>query len=139
MKLQEALDQCLQSQWKGTAGEVTAHHNAQCALDFFGGASSLKSVTPKLIDKYALHLADKGNGPATINRKMAALSAMLLHGVRTRVLDKMPYIRYQREPRGRVRWLTEKEERHMIDALCMRGMHEHARMIERKRAASWAW
>lgn len=130
MKLQDAFDQCLKTEWRGTRGETTATINAQAALDFFGERSTLKSITTKLLDKYVLHLASTGNGPATINRKLAALSKLLRYGLHRQELAVMPHIPHQREPRGRLRWLTDEEERRMITALCDRGMHEHARMVE---------
>lgn len=130
MKLQDALDQCMQSQWKGTPGETTAQINADAAVAFFGGASSLKSLTPKRIERYTLHLVDKGNAPGTINRKLAALSKILRYAVDNRDLALMPKIRYQREPQGRMRWLTEQEEQNMLNGLRVRLWEPHAVVVE---------
>lgn len=130
MKLQDAFQQCLQTQWRGTRGEVTATINGQAALDFFGGASTLKSITTKLLDRYVLHLADKGNAPATINRKLAALSKLLRYGHQRGELATLPHIPYQREPQGRVRWLTEEEERQVCNSFRDRGLQEYAAVVE---------
>ena len=129
MKLLDAFDQCMQTQWKGTRGEATAQINGDSAIEFFGGASSLKSITTKLIDRYVLHLADKGSSPATINRKLAALSKILRYAFNRQELATMPHIPRQRESRGRLRWLTEDEESRMVQGLCDRGMVEHAECV----------
>lgn len=130
MKLQEAFDQCLQTQWRGTPGEVTATINAQSAIAFFGGGSSLKSLTPRLIEKYTLWLIDKGLSPSTVNRKLAALSKILRYAVNMRELTTMPHIAYQREPQGRLRWLTEEEEGRVTRAFRDRLLESHAVVTE---------
>lgn len=130
MNLQEALDQCLQMQWRGTAGETTAQINGQAALDFFGGASLLKSLNTRLLDRYVLHLAAKGNAPATINRKLAVLSKIFTYAFRRKELAELPHIPYRKEPVGRLRWLTVEEERRVVQALNGRGMTDHAQAVE---------
>jgi integrase len=130
MKLQDAFDQYLRLEWRGTRGEETATINGQAALDFFGGTSSLTSIKTPLIDRYVLRLADTGNKPATINRKLAALSKILRFGHRRGELATMPYIPYQREPKGRLRWLTEQEERDVLNAFRARLWEPHAVVTE---------
>ena len=130
MTLKEAFDQCMQTQWRATKGEDTAQINGQAAIDFFGGSSSLASITTKLLDRYVLHLADKGNGPATINRKLSALSKILTYAARREELASLPFFPYQTEPQGRLRWLTQDEETWMLNALTDRRMMDHAEVVQ---------
>jgi integrase len=130
MKLQEAFDQCMQSKWKGTAGETTAQINGDCALEFFGD-SPLKRINTRGLDQYVQWLtATKGNGPATVNRKLAALSGIMRHAFQRQELTSLPHFPYQREPQGRLRWLTEGEEADMLAAMEDLELWDHAICLE---------
>lgn len=78
LTLKQLYDEVYLARWAGTAGEVTACINAQSALDFFGD-EFVPGVqyTSNLGNKFLAHLKASGLKNATINRKMAALSALL--------------------------------------------------------------
>lgn len=130
MKLQDSFEQCMRGHWRGTRGEKTAQINGQAALDFFGGASPLKSIHTQRLDQYVRWLADRGAAPATVNRKLAVLSKILHYAVQRRELATMPHIPYQRAPSGRLRWVTVEEERKVLEFLNSHGMVEHAQAVE---------
>lgn len=126
MNLEQAFQQCLQTEWKGTAGEVTATINGQSAVDFFGGTSKLKTITTSRLDRYVQHLYDRKLSPSTVNRKLMALSKILRFAHRRGELATLPHFPQQREPQGRLRWLTDEEERAVLGFLWGRQMNDHA-------------
>jgi integrase len=130
MRLQDAFDQCMQTQWKGTRGETTAQINGEAALAFFGPRLPLSKLSTHLLDSWVLRLKAIGNKPATINRKLAVVSAILRWAHRRGELAAMPYVPYQKRGQGRSRWLTDVEQSQMLTALTKRGLTDHAQAIE---------
>jgi integrase len=125
MTLDQAYHACLLTCWKGTAGEDTAMTNSQSAIDYFGGATDIRRINTSYVDRYILHLRDKGNSSATVNRKLAALSKLLRYGLDRGELASMPKLTHQPEPRGRLRWLTDEEETKLVNFFIDHGMMDH--------------
>lgn len=100
--------------WKGTKSEVTASVNTRSAVDFFGENNIVEDLSVKQIDDYVLHLEQKGNTNATINRKLSSLSKMLKFALDREYITKIPKIEKKKESNGRIRWLTDEEEKNLI-------------------------
>lgn len=75
--LQDARRLSLKVRWKDTAGERTAGIYSQAAVDHFGAHTPLSSITAMDVDAWRDKLLASGNRPATINKKVSALRAML--------------------------------------------------------------
>lgn len=82
--LAEARRLSLQVRWAGTSYERVAGIYSQAACDFFGPATPLASITAPEIERWRQALLTHGNRPATINKKVSAVKAMVsdaqLHG-----------------------------------------------------------
>ena len=74
--LKEARLQSMAVRWSGTAGERNAADNSKQACEFFGENTPLDSITTLKVEQWRKHLLRQGNAPATVNRKVSALSAM---------------------------------------------------------------
>jgi integrase len=75
--LKDARQLSLQVRWAGTAGERTAAIYSQAVLDHFGAHTLLSEITAAGVDAWRRKLLSSGNRPATINKKVSALKAML--------------------------------------------------------------
>ena len=75
--LKDARQLSLQVRWAGTAGERTAAIYSQAVLDHFGAHTLLSEITAAGVDAWRRKLLSTGNRPATINKKVSALKAML--------------------------------------------------------------
>lgn len=75
--LSDARRLSLQVRWGGTAGERTAGIYSQAVLDHFGPHTLLTEITAPAVDAWRTKLLAKGNRPATVNKKVSALKAML--------------------------------------------------------------
>jgi integrase len=111
----ELLGAVHQRVWRGTKGEKTAMLNGRSVVQFFGPNSDYKATTVDQVDTFSMTLVQQGNGDATINRKLSALSKMLRFAVSRGWMDKAPVIEKKREPQNRLRWLDKVEERALLD------------------------
>lgn len=82
--MQEARELSLRIRWADTPYERTAAIYSREVVDFFGPHCPVSEITAALVDTWRQKLQAKGNRPSTINKKVAAIRAMLsdahLHG-----------------------------------------------------------
>lgn len=119
--LRELLEQTLSLHWAGTRGETTAYTNAKGVISILGPALDPAEVTSAAIQGLITKLKARGNSPATINRKLAALSKVLSVAVDGGHLEQRPKLPRLKEKEGRTRFLSPDEERRLFDAMKGRG------------------
>lgn len=115
--LQKAYDTTAEMRWVNTKNEGKAKACAKEAVSFFGPDRALDTITTNDIDEYVKHLRKKGNSSATINRKLASLSALFTDAVERDGCIKKPRIIRQPEPTHRIRYLTPEEEQMLLSLL----------------------
>jgi site-specific recombinase XerD len=87
-------------------------------LNSFFGNPGLMSITPKIVAKYKLYRRDNGASPSTVNRELYMLSKAFNLAVKEwEWLKDNPVSRVQKERENNEvdRWLTEVEERRLLD------------------------
>ena len=112
--LAEALKRATSIAWAGARSELTSVRNACGALAYFGGARRLATISTTALDGYVEALQARGNSDGTINRKLAALSKMMAVAIERGGLSSKPHFPRRRESQGRIRFLTDAEERRVI-------------------------
>ena len=112
--LLQAADATFEAIWENSKSEKTMMLNSGSCVDFFGKNKSLSAITTLEIQAWVGHLKGLGNSNGTINRKLAALSRILSYAKQCGKLDAVPHIPRQKEPKGRLRWLTEAEEQQIL-------------------------
>lgn len=86
--------------------------------DYLGAKKVMSSLSGADVREYTADRRAAGAGPATINRELSILSAMINHAM-TEMEWTLPNPvkgRFLKEPPGRVRWITEAEADRLIDA-----------------------
>ncbi len=86
-------------------------------IPFFGDLTLL-SISRKKISRYKEFRKEKGAKPATINRELAMLSKAFTLAIEDwEWINDKPFskIAYEKENNGRDRWLTEDEEKRLLD------------------------
>ncbi len=87
-------------------------------LNPFFGKSSLLSISPKEISRYKVLRNDEGAAPASINRELSMLSTAFNVSIKEwEWLKENPVSRVSKEKENnkRDRWLTQDEERRLIE------------------------
>jgi integrase len=113
--LNKAYATTLEMRWRDTKNETKAARNARDVVAFFGGSRQLDTITTTGIDEYVKHLRAKKNSPGTINRKLAALSAMFTDAEERGGCTRKPRLIRQPEPTHRIRYLSPEEERQLAE------------------------
>lgn len=124
--LKRAYDGAMSTKWYNTASVDTAEKNARACLEFFGEDTPLEDIEEEAIDAFRKHLRAQGNSNATINRKTSALSVMLKHAYSRKGVSRLPLIGQLRESNTHERYVSEDEERQLIDLFLRWGKREHA-------------
>ena len=100
--------------WAGRPSERTYQINVKAAVEFFG-RRDVGDIDTNDIDGYIVHLRERGNTGATINRKLSVVHTILLHAKRRKLLQVVPYTPRLAESKGRLRWLTRREEEDILN------------------------
>ena len=85
-------------------------------LDAYLGDAALKDITPALLHQIkTAKLAEAS--PSTVNRHMAAVSAVLRHAQSAGWIESPPKVPRLKEPKEQWKWLTREEAARLIEAL----------------------
>jgi len=125
--LKKAQDQCMKIEWENKRSERTNLLNIRMMNEFFGTYNEtldeyrvdhvdLNSIDTETVNEFFIHCRDiKKNKDSTINRKLACLSKIMQFAFDSERLAKMPKFPRQKEPQGRLRFLTKEEEVRILD------------------------
>jgi integrase len=117
MSLSYWLDRTYRMFWADNAGPEKARHKMAEIILYFGAKRNINDLTTDLIDVWITSLKAKGNANGTINRKLATISKTLKYADELVQLKRKPVIHRQREPEGRIRFVTPEEELKIMDTL----------------------
>lgn len=123
MDVYEAVDLTHKIAWAGTPNESGAL-TAAYAFRAFTGIIGIDKVDTAILDEFVDHLRAKGYAPGTINRHLAAASKVLSVCYDRQIIKSKPKIPLQKEAQGRIRFLTDAEERQLQDFALSSGYHK---------------
>lgn len=114
--LQDAYTAALVDCWADAKAKNTLARNARTWLTEFGPETPLVSITTSMVDTTLADLVADDLAPATVNRKLAALSVMLKNAADKGWLKDLPRLKRKKETGHRPYWYTEDEEQAMLEA-----------------------
>jgi integrase len=103
--------------WSGTKGEVTATINSNFVVEALGADKDIREIGVADGDILVRACREAGNGPATINRKLAALSKMLSFAASRGWIKAKPQFERMKESEGRVRFMSRLEYEQVLSDL----------------------
>jgi len=115
--------------WRKQKAAAKSESVADLVVGYFGKSLPVVKIDHKAINTYRLELATKGNTPATINRKLAALSKMLHLAADEGNIKQVPKIQRERETGGRERFVTRDEEARPLATLKVWGCHDEHDLV----------
>ena len=106
----EILNYTYEHRWAGMKSEEDLYRNGQHVSEAIGIDQPVALLGERRIGELIRnHFKDKVS-PATVNRKLSALSAMTSTAYDLDLISSKPSIKSEKEPEGRQRFLTEAEE-----------------------------
>lgn len=108
-------DYVVKTVWSYGRGSSTQIKNGKAVVDYFGRNQIIADITPFEITGMRTFFLDKGNAPATTNRKGAALSRMLRTAQECGALEIMPKFTWAPEGQSKFRYLDDNEEQVLLD------------------------
>lgn len=128
--LAQAWRRAYEVAWQNTPSDASMVAMPVHLYAHWGRDTPLDTITTDLVDAWITALRKRGNSGGTINRKLAALSKV------TRVAASRPErsgyapanrptFTRQQEAEGRIRHVTEAEEKTLLGFLYQWGQHDH--------------
>lgn len=111
--LGELFSVVLSSDWSSNKTTFMADM-ARMVIDHFGYSTPIEKISQEAILKYVTELKGAGLANATVNRRLAALSALLNHALDLGWIKARPKTKQLKEPKGRTRYLSDEEEAELI-------------------------
>lgn len=114
VSLGQLLTEVETNRWAGRKSEEDLMRNGAAIVKVLGGDLDIRQVSTGSADRCVTAFRAEDNKPATINRKLSALSAMLSYAHERQWIPAIPSIPWQREPKGRCKFFTPEEENQIV-------------------------
>lgn len=103
--------------WSGLRSEEDAFRNGCDVTKALGEGQPVALLGERRVGELIRNQFKGKVSPATVNRKISALTTMIGMAYDLGIIDSRPTIRREREPEGRMRYLTESEEQAIVAKL----------------------
>jgi integrase len=104
--------------WNGSEHGLLAEGKVEKIIKWLGDVA-LNKLNSDYIDRTIIRLREEGRAPATVNRYLSALHAVMAWGAKPArgYIPVMPEFSWQDEDQGRIRYLTLDEEYRLVATL----------------------
>lgn len=116
-----ALNKTWETEWKHQAQASYIKLKIGQIEDYFGKNVKIRDITADSLDEWIAELQDDGNANGTINRKLSCLSKAMQMAVERGGIPVKPKFPRLPEYGGRIRFITGKEEKQIIQLLTQWG------------------
>ena len=124
MTVAELFDKTANRYWSETNWGMTAIRTSQEIVDVVGKRCLASQIDDNLVDDLVSFYKRKGNSNGTINKKLSVLSKACQFGFKRGWLKTKPNIEWLKEGKGRIRFVSEDEERQMWALFRQMGMRD---------------
>lgn len=112
--LHELFEMTRKKYWRGKPGEKAAMTNARGVMAFFGENMNPARINETKLDELVFHCEAAGLSDSTINKRLSALSKALTYAAERGWVTKRPKFEFKEPLNGRIRWMSEEEERQAL-------------------------
>lgn len=112
--LRQAIDATYRDRWKGERAGEAGKLNADLVARILGEGRAISDLDDDDMDTLRTTLEDQGNSIATINRKMSALRCVFKFAEDRKWVTNPPKLKHKKELNGRIRWLSDEEEKLLL-------------------------
>lgn len=116
--LEDAIKRTSTIRWAGSPRSKQSTSRLGTLRRQFGDKTPVTSITTDSIDEWIGQMQQAGMRPASINRYLSVLSAILrVAEERGRLPGGLPRVTYQKVLKDRIRWLSAEEEAELLGTL----------------------
>lgn len=129
------------SEWAAMKSADTLIRNGKQVCDYFGKGKPVAEITAADVADMKLWFASVGMAPATVNRRIAALSKLLRAAREVGTISVQPVIKWNREQQTRFRYLDRSEEARVLDFWLQRqdeDLHDLTMLLVDTGARCWS-
>jgi len=129
MTIGEAMENANEMFWRGGSSEQQYAYLINTIRRVFGAKTNIEDITTNRLDDWIVKMKQKGSKASTINKHLNVVSRSLGLAFEQDRLSKMPKIRRQSEPAGKLRYFSRDEEQLILLTLKSWGkdyMHDAA-------------
>lgn len=123
--LGEAMDLTYQRVWQDKKSDATMKKLMGIARTYWDDTRALESITSSEVDEWVKVLKKQLNANGTINRKLCMLSKVFSYAMSRDLVGAKPRFERLKEYEGRLRWLTDAEEAHVLNLMLQLSLHDH--------------
>lgn len=110
MTIGEAMDNANEMFWRGGNSEQQYAYLINTIRRVFGAKTDIEDITTNRIDDWIVRMKQQGKAASTINKYLNVVSRSLRLAHEQERLSKLPKIRRQKEPEGKIRYYSKDEE-----------------------------
>lgn len=110
MTLGEAMENANEMFWRGGNSEQQYAYLINTIRRVFGAKTDIEDITTNRIDDWIVRMKQQGKAASTINKYLNVVSRSLRLAHEQERLSKLPKIRRQKEPEGKIRYYSKDEE-----------------------------
>ncbi len=107
-------DHVVRTEWKSMRSAPSLVRNGLHVVEFFGRNKRVSEITAAEAADMKVHFAEQGLTPATVNRKVAALSKLLKVAKDNGHVTNPPRLRWNKVEQTKFRFLDDKEEKALL-------------------------
>lgn len=108
--------------WGGTRNEASVLRLCNAMVAHFGHNTAIHTIDTLAYDSWMMECKRAGNSDGTLNRKTSAFSRVMKKARSQGYIDTLPETTWRKESQGRLRWITEDEERRLMQTFDLWGM-----------------
>jgi len=126
----ELAEYTMDHHWAGSKSEAKMEMISAAVVLALGENTPITAIDVVAIDGCKQLWKSRGNSPATMNRKLSALSKMLNVALDRGFLKEIPKVQKFREEATRIRWFTNSEKLRMEASLKAAGHAEYWELVQ---------
>jgi len=115
--LRELLQYTYDHRWSGKRSEESLYANGQAVVAVLGEAQPVSLLAERRTGEVVRNHFKAQVSSATVNRKLSALTTLTTTAYELDLIDRRHTIKREREPEGRMRFLTAVEEEQLVSQL----------------------
>lgn len=107
-------DHVCRTEWNSMRAGRSLTRNGRHVVEYFGRNKRVEDITAAEAAEMKVHFAEQGLTPATVNRKVAALSKLLKVAKDNGIVVNVPRLRWNKVEQTKFRYLDDKEEKALL-------------------------